>query len=193
MKKFLIFLVVFLCIILIIFGVFVYFRTDGFNSYYSNVYIEKDGVVVENGSSVAIPLGETVDFSVIGLSSGFEDYTVKVVPGDESFSYTYDGNYYELSSIEDLTIGFDISKNGNVFSITGKSPFDVLSIVCGENLSITSNVDDWSKNFFDVCVNVEGNTVCRFSIYCYAQPEEVKLKSIIIRECFDGSKNIIES
>lgn len=193
MKKFLIFLVIFLCIGLIAFGVFVYFRTDGFNSYYSNVYIEKDGVVVENGSSVAIPLGENVDFSVIGLSSGFEDYTVKVVPGDESFSYTYDGNYYELSSIEDLTIGFDISKNGNVFSITGKSPFDVLSTVCGENVSITSKVDDWSKNFFDVCINVEGNIVCRFSIYCYAQPEEVKLKSIIIRECFDGSKNIIES
>ena len=100
--------------------------TDGFDRKFTRLYLSVGDAKFFEDTSVA--LGNTALKVHIAFRLN-KNYTVKVVPAGDEFTYRVDDKFYSyLSEIDDLTKAFEIQRNGRSFTINAKqrSMSDVL-------------------------------------------------------------------
>lgn len=153
-------IIVYVLVVLAIVAVvgLVYRLTNGFKTDVKTFYVTVDKTIITDSSGgYIVAENKPLKGSVRNLSTDTEQkgYSLKVVPNKlegKDFAFTVDGETHTFQAEENLTSGFEITADGEKFSIVskGNSVTEILKQIYGD---IVSDCDDKSyKDMFTLLI-----------------------------------------
>lgn len=137
-------IVVYVLVVLAIVAVvgLVYRLTNGFKNDVKTFYVTVDKTIITDSSGgYVVTENKPLKAVVRNLSTDSENkgYTLKVVPNKlegKDFAFTVDGKTHAFQAEGNLTSGFEITANGDKFSIVskGSSVTEVLKQIYGDTV-----------------------------------------------------------
>ena len=138
-------IVVYVLVVLAIVAVvgLVYRLTNGFKTDVKTFYVTVDKTIITDSSGgYVVTESKPLKGTVRNLSTNSESkgYTLGVVPNKvdgKDFAFTVDGEMHTFHAEENLTSGFEITADGDKFSIVpkGNSVSEVLKQIYGDSVS----------------------------------------------------------
>ena len=138
-------IVVYVLVVLAIVAVvgLVYRLTNGFKTDVKTFYVTVDKTIITDSSGgYVVTESKPLKGTVRNLSTNSESkgYTLKVVPNKvdgKDFAFIVDGKTHTYQAEENLTAGFEITADGDKFSIVpkGNSVSEVLKQIYGDSVS----------------------------------------------------------
>lgn len=152
--------VVYVLVVLAIVAVvgLVYRLTNGFKTDVKTFYVTVDKTIITDASSgYVVTENKPLKGVVRNLSTDSENkgYTLKVVPNKldgKDFAFTVDGETHTFQAEENLTSGFEITADGDKFSLVSKGACvtDILKQIYGDSVSDCN--DKTYKDMFTLLV-----------------------------------------
>ena len=138
-------IVVYVLVVLAIVAVvgLIYRLTNGFKTDVKTFYVTVDKTIITDSSGgYVVTESKPLKGTVRNLSTNSESkgYTLKVVPNKvdgKDFAFIVDGKTHTYQAEENLTAGFEITADGDKFSIVpkGNSVSEVLKQIYGDSVS----------------------------------------------------------
>ena len=170
--------IAYILILLIVVGAigFLAYNTDGFTSGFKTFSVECDGKEVSTSASgfettVDKPLVVKVKYNFDSNASG---YSVKIVPNalaGKDFDFTLDGEVYSFQAERDLTDGFNIEYEENMFTLKPKGNLTEIMQANYPNKVVEDCIQYAYKDMFTLVItsyNGESTIYLNFSV-----PEKV--------------------
>ena len=153
-------IVVYVLVVLAIVAVvgLVYRLTNGFKTDVKTFYVTVDKTIITDSfGGYVVTENKPLKGTVRNLSTNSESkgYTLKVIPNkveDKDFAFTVDGETHTFQTEENLTAGFEITADGDKFSLFSKGSCvtDILKQIYGDSVSDCN--DNSYKDMFTLLV-----------------------------------------